>query len=508
MTGARSIDTAPHPEFRCYSAGNLAEVAPARWSVISWSLVGDPVERGLRAFTTRLLPTARWATGSHYVFVGYFSCRPYHNLAALCHLAHELPGFEGADVTRDYFENVPPPARELRAHTSALQRMLAVPRMAREFHRLRPRLAELEADVTLCEEQVAAALDSGSAIALGGAMERALDMLDRAWDLHYSTTASLVPAGAIQRRLGRRMLPVWDEVEPLVNRPPELPWNRLFDGAVSGTGEESLFLRSPFYEVADVFEPWSSFAGPFTPQPALDVAGPEQDDIAEVVWEMYRGARRIGIEQLTRAVGDNLQAREESKALAMRSLHVFRRALPTLAEEAGVGGDAWGYLRIRELLSPRHRLAVSEIAETRREECEEALREPMPDELNVPLPTDHRAGSRRLPERPRPLRIPTGVSPGVASGVVTTIEQATANGGDTGDEPMILVCESADACIQTLLPGNAGLITLRGSMLSHISTLAREYGIPAVVNHPMAETLRAGQQVVINGNTGEVEVIA
>jgi pyruvate,water dikinase len=45
-------------------------------------------------------------------------------------------------------------------------------------------------------------------------------------------------------------------------------------------------------------------------------------------------------------------------------------------------------------------------------------------------------------------------------------------------------------------------------MLSHISTLAREYGIPAVVNHPLAETLEAGQLVVLNGNTGEVEVIA
>ena len=49
---------------------------------------------------------------------------------------------------------------------------------------------------------------------------------------------------------------------------------------------------------------------------------------------MYRGARKVGIEQLTRAVNDNLQAREESKSMAMRSLHVFRRALPALAEQA------------------------------------------------------------------------------------------------------------------------------------------------------------------------------
>jgi rifampicin phosphotransferase len=56
--------------------------------------------------------------------------------------------------------------------------------------------------------------------------------------------------------------------------------------------------------------------------------------------------------------------------------------------------------------------------------------------------------------------------------------------------------------------GRSVWIPARGSMLSHISTLAREYGIPAVVNHPLAGTLQAGQHVSLNGSTGEVEVIA
>ena len=157
----------------------------------------------------------------------------------------------------------------------------------------------------------------------------------------------------------------------------------------------------------------------------------------------------------------------------MRSLHVFRRALPALADEAGVTGDDWAYLRIRELLEPRFRNRLASLVETRRAECVEALAEEMPDEYNVPRPAVN--GRRRLPDRPRRAHAP-GVSPGLVSGIVTTIEQAAA--GVDHDEPVILVCESADSCIQTLLPGSAGLITLRGTMLSHISTLAREYGIP------------------------------
>lgn len=504
----RSIDTAPHPDFRWYSTGNFAEVAPARWSIMSWSLVGDPAERALRAFTARLFPAARWVTGSHYVFVGYFSCRPYHNLAGMCHLAQELPGIESEDVTRAYFEGIEPPERELGTHCSAIQRALALPRMAREFHRLRPRLAELEAEVALCEEEITTALDSGWAIALGRAMDRATKLLDRAWDVHYSTSSSLVPAGALQRRLGERRLPRWEELEPLVTRPPELPWSRLFDASENHGIEESRFLGSPFYEVADAFEPWGSYATPFTPHAPQELRGrgPEQGELAEVVWRMYPRSRRAGVEQLSRAVSDTLQAREESKALAMRGLHVFRRALPSLAEEAGVGGDDWAYLRINELLSPQHRARLAQVAETRRGECAEALTEEMPDLLVVP--GAEQEASRALPAPSGAPRTPSGVSPGLVSGMVATLDTVPTNGKSNGHGPVILVCESADAGIQTLLPTIAGLITLRGSMLSHISTLAREYGVPAVVNHPLAETLQAGQQVVLNGSTGEVEVIS
>jgi len=510
MIPRRSIDTAPHPDLRWYSTGNFAEVAPARWSVMSWSLVGDPAERGLRAFTARLTPNARWATGTHYVFVGYFACRPYHNLSALCQIANELPGPDDEDVTRAYFEGVPPPERELGRHCSTVQRILALPRMAREFHRLRPRLAELEADVAICEEEITTALASGWGLALGRAAERALRVVDEASDLHYSTSGSLVPAGAIQRKVGERLLPRWQELEPLVNRPRELPWSRLFDAVGGPELEESRFLAASFYEAADAFEPWTTYARAFRPHAPHEHEhgrrGPEQEEVAEVVWRMYRGMRRVGIEQVSRAVADTMQAREESKALTMRCLHLFRRALPALAEEAGVEDDGWAYLRIRELLSAVRRPQLERLVAARRREVDEALTEDMPDELVVPHPADGGAPPRRTADRPR--RTPSGVSPGVVAGMVATLDQAAAGGETNGKGPVILVCESADAGIQSLLPHVAGLITLRGSMLSHIATLAREYGIPTVVNHPLAETLRAGQHVVLNGSTGEVEVIS
>ena len=101
MTDARlAIDTDAHPLFPVYSAGNFGEVAPERLSIAAWSLIGDPVERGCRELAATLWPRATWHTGSHYVFVGYFRCRPYHNLSAFCHMGCEVPGTTVEDDRR------------------------------------------------------------------------------------------------------------------------------------------------------------------------------------------------------------------------------------------------------------------------------------------------------------------------------------------------------------------------------------------------------------------------
>jgi phosphoenolpyruvate-protein kinase (PTS system EI component) len=53
-----------------------------------------------------------------------------------------------------------------------------------------------------------------------------------------------------------------------------------------------------------------------------------------------------------------------------------------------------------------------------------------------------------------------------------------------------------------------GLVTERGGPLSHPATLAREYGIPAVLSLPNATTVLAeGSTVSIDGGAGTVEVL-
>jgi phosphohistidine swiveling domain-containing protein len=501
MAESLTIDTSPHPVFPVYSAGNYAEVAPERLSVMSWSLVGDPTERALRSLVDRVWPEATWHTGSHYVFVGYFACRPYHNLSALCQLAAELPGLRSEDVTASYFQDQEPPAVAL-ARAGLGGRSAAVPRLARELLSLRRRLTLIEGRLAEVEHAAGRALESGGQFELGRVFERARAILDDAWSVHYVATAGLPPIRALQRALGERLVPWWDEAEPWLNRPDQLVWPALRDAVRSGDPVPAArFLSFPLYEVASELPPWSGFA-------REEILGAGEGgaarraaiEPADAIWGMLRGPRAGMLRRLARAVEDTMSAREASKSLAMRGLHVFRLILPAVADAAGLDRSAWPYLTVDELGDPPPGASLGELAERRREECALALAEPMPEAIDFSGGAD---GWSAVAE-PADARRGRGVSPGAVTGVVV--------GGDLrdldGDRPRVLVCEAVDADVEPVLPLVDGLVTAKGSLLSHVSIIAREHGIPAVVGYAPALELRPGQVVSVDGTSGEVHVVA
>ncbi len=54
----------------------------------------------------------------------------------------------------------------------------------------------------------------------------------------------------------------------------------------------------------------------------------------------------------------------------------------------------------------------------------------------------------------------------------------------------------------------AGVVMEQGGLLSHGSIIAREYGLPAVVNVPYAtQILRTGQVLRVDGNRGIVTIL-
>ncbi|MCT2583144.1 hypothetical protein [Actinophytocola gossypii] len=194
-----TVDTDAHPVFRVYSAGNFGEVAPRRLSPMSWSLVGEPMERGTRKLAAKLWGRPAWAEGSHFVFVGYFGCRPYHNLAAYCHLSENIPGLTPKDVTDAYFEGVDAPDEVRALRVNPVRQVTGAARFLNELRDVGPRLRALEERVAELEWGLRAAATAGSPIALFGVLRDAEPVLAEAWALHSRARPGHAPVRARRR---------------------------------------------------------------------------------------------------------------------------------------------------------------------------------------------------------------------------------------------------------------------------------------------------------------------
>jgi rifampicin phosphotransferase len=96
-----------------------------------------------------------------------------------------------------------------------------------------------------------------------------------------------------------------------------------------------------------------------------------------------------------------------------------------------------------------------------------------------------------------------GAAPGRASGVAKIIRAPQ----DSGNVPAgaILVARLINPYFAPLFFRVAGVVVEEGGLLQHATTLAREFGIPAVVGLAGAtESISDGETIEVRGDTGEV----
>jgi pyruvate,water dikinase len=100
----------------------------------------------------------------------------------------------------------------------------------------------------------------------------------------------------------------------------------------------------------------------------------------------------------------------------------------------------------------------------------------------------------------------TPVSPGLVTGRARIIHDPASDGPMLPGE--ILVAPVTDAGWTPLFALASGLVVDMGSALSHGSTVAREYGLPAVVNvRRGTHSIRTGDLIAVNGTKGTVTVL-
>lgn len=93
-----------------------------------------------------------------------------------------------------------------------------------------------------------------------------------------------------------------------------------------------------------------------------------------------------------------------------------------------------------------------------------------------------------------------GVSRGVARGVIATPSLSIAPGS-------VLLLDSLGPQYAPLLPLASGILAREGGILSHLSIIAREQGIPVVVDAVLYRSVKPGDTVEIDGGNGSARVI-
>ncbi|MFE1745500.1 glycerol-3-phosphate acyltransferase [Coleofasciculus sp. H7-2] len=122
---------------------------------------------------------------------------------------------------------------------------------------------------------------------------------------------------------------------------------------------------------------------------------------------------------------------------------------------------------------------------------------------NAPPSTDFNTANRQVSQK---LLQGIGASPGQVEGKVKVLRSLQAI--PDIDRNTILVVPYTDSGWAALLSRVGGLIAEVGGRLSHGAIVAREYGIPAVMDiHNATQLLQDGQQVRIDGQKGTVEIL-
>src|SRR5207248_11363071 len=136
------------------------------------------------------------------------------------------------------------------------------------------------------------------------------------------------------------------------------------------------------------------------------------------------------------------------------------------AAAQGIAEEDWPYLTIDEIGAAHREAGLAARAAARRAECEGALEVSMPDLLDLSTP------AAAPPEGPSPPAAgPTGGGRGVSAGTVTGVVVGSDLDWARADEPRILVTSALDANVESLLGRIDGVLTARGSLLSHVSIL-------------------------------------
>jgi phosphohistidine swiveling domain-containing protein len=224
--------------------------------------------------------------------------------------------------------------------------------------------------------------------------------------------------------------------------------------------------------------------------------------------------KRMTFDRVLRAARSGSVLRENFKNEAIRWTATLRRMLLEIGVRLANTGmlrerDDVFFLQLPELERVLHGVSdlnIPEIVATRRAEYEKNNSIIPPKVVVGRFEPDQGVPEPETTSESTDLLQGVAASAGMATGPARVILRADTDEQVHAGE--ILVAPFTDPGWTPYFVPAAGIVTDQGGLLSHGSIIAREYGIPAVVNVPGAtRIIRTGQMLRVDGNRGIVTIL-
>jgi pyruvate,water dikinase len=269
--------------------------------------------------------------------------------------------------------------------------------------------------------------------------------------------------------------------------------------------------RSPVAQLLQTYRSMDESAGPEAIEASR--AG-EREAATAALLAALPAAKRPAARLVLAATRRYIPLREVGKTAFLQTLDTARAAARLVGEDLarrGVVGDPEDvfYLTVAEVLDPQlaggiEADGIKDVVAFRRERRDEYLEVKLPESWTgqpEAIPITASEAAQKGTEI-------TGlaVSPGVVEGRARVVLDPLAD--DPLEPGEVLVCETTDPSWTSLFLVAAGLVIDVGGPLSHGAILARELGVPCVINSRIGTAvLRTGDLLRVDGDAGRVEVL-
>jgi phosphohistidine swiveling domain-containing protein len=230
-------------------------------------------------------------------------------------------------------------------------------------------------------------------------------------------------------------------------------------------------------------------AAPRSPRQRHDAAVARAEAAAATLARRLAPAAARAFDALWPTVRAVLPIAEDDDLLFLRAQATVRRALLAIHASDDVFEVTLAEARARDF---------SRAAERRAERDAAARRLP---------PSGFSDGVAEWPTAPRARTILRGAATAGHARGRAVVVRALAEAPSSLPADAILVVAAIVPSLTPLIAGARALVTDHGGALSHGATLAREYGVPAVLGVGSATALADGTELYVDGDTGRVYVL-